>query len=175
MYACVRGDEAMVQMLLDAGADINSEVSDDEVSTAAILVQTLGKPKSNKGRIIVTKYKFTLGVWGNFFHYDTDSQCLSHAVLVRDLSFVYIKTEGSWDVLLVWLCNNLCYWIGENQIMLPLISPFLFFPIRHAARCLQWIMRHWLPCHLECFYFLLYYKCIEIICIETCNILDPVV
>ncbi|XP_013864883.1 ankyrin repeat and BTB/POZ domain-containing protein BTBD11-A isoform X2 [Austrofundulus limnaeus] len=26
MYACVRGDEAMVQMLLDAGADINSEV-----------------------------------------------------------------------------------------------------------------------------------------------------
>uniref|UniRef100_A0A8C4I0B0 BTB (POZ) domain containing 11b n=1 Tax=Dicentrarchus labrax TaxID=13489 RepID=A0A8C4I0B0_DICLA len=30
MYACVRGDEAMVQMLLDAGADINSEVSADE-------------------------------------------------------------------------------------------------------------------------------------------------
>uniref|UniRef100_A0A8C7XD46 BTB (POZ) domain containing 11a n=1 Tax=Oryzias sinensis TaxID=183150 RepID=A0A8C7XD46_9TELE len=29
MYACVRGDEAMVQMLLDAGADINSEVSVD--------------------------------------------------------------------------------------------------------------------------------------------------
>lgn len=27
MYACVRGDEAMVQTLLDAGADINSEVS----------------------------------------------------------------------------------------------------------------------------------------------------
>ncbi|KAM3859110.1 ankyrin repeat and BTB/POZ domain-containing protein 3-A isoform 2-T2 [Diretmus argenteus] len=26
MYSCVRGDEAMVQMLLDAGADINSEV-----------------------------------------------------------------------------------------------------------------------------------------------------
>ncbi len=26
MYACVHGDEAMVQMLLDAGADINSEV-----------------------------------------------------------------------------------------------------------------------------------------------------
>lgn len=31
MYACVRGDEAMVQMLLDAGADINSEVSANDV------------------------------------------------------------------------------------------------------------------------------------------------
>lgn len=31
MYACVRGDEAMVQMLLDAGADINSEVSAGQV------------------------------------------------------------------------------------------------------------------------------------------------
>lgn len=47
MYACVRGDEAMVQMLLDAGADINSEVSDDEVSTA-ILVLTLGSSKPNE-------------------------------------------------------------------------------------------------------------------------------
>lgn len=34
MYACVRGDEAMVQMLLDAGADINSEV----IKKSAILV-----------------------------------------------------------------------------------------------------------------------------------------
>lgn len=31
MYACARGDEAMVQMLLDAGADINSEVSDSKI------------------------------------------------------------------------------------------------------------------------------------------------
>lgn len=44
MYACVRGDEAMVQMLLDAGADINSEVSADDVF-AAILVSTLGRSK----------------------------------------------------------------------------------------------------------------------------------
>lgn len=35
MYACVRGDEAMVQMLLDAGADINSEVC--EVFPASFL------------------------------------------------------------------------------------------------------------------------------------------
>uniref|UniRef100_A0A8D3DQT1 BTB (POZ) domain containing 11a n=1 Tax=Scophthalmus maximus TaxID=52904 RepID=A0A8D3DQT1_SCOMX len=33
MYACVRGDEAMVQMLLDAGADINSEVSAPDCNT----------------------------------------------------------------------------------------------------------------------------------------------
>lgn len=40
MYACVRGDEAMVQMLLDAGADINSEVSAD-IFSAAILIWEL--------------------------------------------------------------------------------------------------------------------------------------
>lgn len=39
MYACVRGDEAMVQMLLDAGADINSEVSADEVILLLFLFQ----------------------------------------------------------------------------------------------------------------------------------------
>lgn len=54
MYACVRGDEAMVQMLLDAGADINSEVSADEVFTA-ILVSTLGRSKSNEGRLLLRK------------------------------------------------------------------------------------------------------------------------
>ncbi len=42
MYACVRGDEAMVQMLLDAGADINSEVSADDAFTAT-LVSILGR------------------------------------------------------------------------------------------------------------------------------------
>lgn len=45
MYACVRGDEAMVQMLLDAGADINSEVGDDVELSSAILVPTLGEIK----------------------------------------------------------------------------------------------------------------------------------
>lgn len=54
MYACVRGDEAMVQMLLDAGADINSEVSADEVFFTAILVSTLGRSKSNEEMIFLT-------------------------------------------------------------------------------------------------------------------------
>lgn len=44
MYACVRGDEAMVQMLLDAGADINSEVSADEGFTS-VLVFDIGQIK----------------------------------------------------------------------------------------------------------------------------------
>lgn len=54
MYACVRGDEAMVQMLLDAGADINSEVSAGKVFNA-ILVLTLGGSKSNVGKIKIAQ------------------------------------------------------------------------------------------------------------------------
>ena len=41
MYACVRGDEAMVQMLLDAGADINSEVSARETPSKSLAVSRL--------------------------------------------------------------------------------------------------------------------------------------
>lgn len=42
MYACVRGDEAMVQMLLDAGADINSEVSVHQTpSKMSTLIQNI--------------------------------------------------------------------------------------------------------------------------------------
>lgn len=61
MYACVRGDEAMVQMLLDAGADINSEVSADEVFTA-ILVSTLGASKSSEGLLLRKIYTEPNGV-----------------------------------------------------------------------------------------------------------------
>lgn len=61
MYACVRGDEAMVQMLLDAGADINSEVSADEVFTA-ILVSTLGTSKSSEGLLLRKIYTEPNGV-----------------------------------------------------------------------------------------------------------------
>lgn len=56
MYACVRGDEAMVQMLLDAGADINSEVSASKVFNA-ILVLTLGGSKLNVGKIKIAQSK----------------------------------------------------------------------------------------------------------------------
>lgn len=38
MYACVRGDEAMVQMLLDAGADINSEVGIYQTDCSCVLM-----------------------------------------------------------------------------------------------------------------------------------------
>jgi len=51
MHACVRGDEAMVQMLLDAGADINSEVSAGEVFPA-ILVSTMGKKHTVQNRVL---------------------------------------------------------------------------------------------------------------------------
>lgn len=38
MYACVRGDEAMVQLLLDAGADINSEVGIQLLLFSSLLI-----------------------------------------------------------------------------------------------------------------------------------------
>ncbi|XP_068595131.1 ankyrin repeat and BTB/POZ domain-containing protein 3-B [Brachionichthys hirsutus] len=40
MYACVRGDEAMVQMLLDAGADINSEVPNSVQKHPSVFPET---------------------------------------------------------------------------------------------------------------------------------------
>uniref|UniRef100_A0A3Q3BID5 BTB (POZ) domain containing 11b n=1 Tax=Kryptolebias marmoratus TaxID=37003 RepID=A0A3Q3BID5_KRYMA len=40
MYACVRGDEAMVQMLLDAGADINSEVPNTVLKHPSVFPET---------------------------------------------------------------------------------------------------------------------------------------
>uniref|UniRef100_A0A8C2B904 BTB (POZ) domain containing 11b n=1 Tax=Cyprinus carpio TaxID=7962 RepID=A0A8C2B904_CYPCA len=40
MYACVRGDEAMVQMLLDAGADINSEVPNTVQKYSSVFPET---------------------------------------------------------------------------------------------------------------------------------------
>ncbi|XP_067906323.1 ankyrin repeat and BTB/POZ domain-containing protein 3-B isoform X2 [Heterodontus francisci] len=40
MYACARGDEAMVQMLLDAGADVNCEVPSPSHKCPSIPVET---------------------------------------------------------------------------------------------------------------------------------------
>lgn len=66
MYACVRGDEAMVQMLLDAGADINSEVrvqslrhitmflSQFNVSFTFVSVRTLSPPPSLTSAVSVS-------------------------------------------------------------------------------------------------------------------------
>ncbi|XP_043565790.1 ankyrin repeat and BTB/POZ domain-containing protein BTBD11-B [Chiloscyllium plagiosum] len=40
MYACARGDEAMVQMLLDAGADVNCEVPSPSLKYPSIPLET---------------------------------------------------------------------------------------------------------------------------------------
>lgn len=61
MYACVRGDEAMVQMLLDAGADINSEVSVCYVSFwCETFVGILKKDKDKAQCAAIRRIKYPL-------------------------------------------------------------------------------------------------------------------
>lgn len=102
MYACVRGDEAMVQMLLDAGADINSEVSDDKVS-AATLVSTPGRSKSKK-RKDNCYVKSHIPEWSLHRPYQEielglSTQHLLCAILVRNISVIHVYIYSIYAVL----------------------------------------------------------------------------